>query len=187
MAPPHTFPLVLSASAGDTTHSGLNGFGCATPHSECPGWVSVYSRAVESGVASVLKAFAVYALAFEIAWLPGHALAGSSVAPAVAQISPWRLTTVPHSILPDINPPASLSEGVERSHFLRSSAEGRLLQSAFAAPGVEPRLWSAELPGCVVPGGWDSAFEQAVAAAASMAARNGAAARLSLFISVPPN
>ena len=33
--------LVLSASVGDTTHSGLNGLGSATPHSECPGWVNV--------------------------------------------------------------------------------------------------------------------------------------------------
>ena len=47
---------------------------------------------MESGESSVLYAFAVYALAFEIAWLPGHALAGSSVATAVAQISPCRLT-----------------------------------------------------------------------------------------------
>src|SRR3954463_3994553 len=124
-------------------------------------------------------------------WLPGHALVGSSVATAVAQISPRRLTTVAHSILPDISPPASLSDGVERSHFFRSSVDGRLPQSAFAAPGVEPRLCSAELPGCVVPGVavglcWGSAFEQAVAPAASVAARNAAAGTLSLFISLPP-
>src|SRR3954463_16600248 len=131
MAPPHTFPLVLSASVGDTTHSGLNGFGCATPHSECPGCVSVYNRAVESGVSSVLNALAVYAFAFEIAWLPGHALAGSSVATAVAQIWPWRLTIVPHSIFPENNPPASPSTpGAARSHFFRSSADGRSPQLA---------------------------------------------------------
>src|SRR6476646_1938336 len=103
-------------------------------------------------------------------WLPGHALVGSSVATAVAQISPWRLTTVAHSILPDINPPASLSDGVERSHFFRSSADGKFPQSAFAAPGCDPRLCSAELPGCVVPAlarCCDSAFEQAFRVAAS--------------------
>src|SRR6476469_8075093 len=100
-------------------------------------------------------------------WLPGQALDGSSVATAVAQISPRRFTIVAHSILPDIKPPASLSEGVARSHFFKSSTDGRLLQSAFAAPGCDPRLCSAELPGCVVPElvGWlccDSAFEHAV-------------------------
>src|SRR3954464_13124063 len=147
MAPPQIFPLVLSASAGDTTHSGLNGFGCATPHSECPGWVSVYNRAVESGVSSVLNAFAVYALAFATAWLPGHALAGSSVATAVAQISPRRLTTAAHSILPENNPPASPPPpGAMRSHFFRSSAEGRSLQAAGAAPAYGGRLRSVAPP-----------------------------------------
>src|SRR3954469_6810626 len=122
-------------SLGDARHSARNGFGSATPHNECPGCVSVYSRAVERGSPSVLYAFAVYAFALEIAWLPGHALAGSSVATAVAQIWPWRLTIVPHSIFPENNPPASPSTpGAARSHFFRSSADGRSPQLALAPP-----------------------------------------------------
>ena len=45
---------------------------------------------------SVLNAFAVNAFAFAIAWLPGQALAGSSVATAMAQSSPSRLTIAAH-------------------------------------------------------------------------------------------
>ena len=56
---------------------------------------------------------------------------GSSVATAVAQISPCRLTIVAHSILPENSPPASPSTpGAARSHFFRSSAEGRSRQLA---------------------------------------------------------
>ena len=72
-----------------------------------------------------------------MAWLPGHALAGSSVATAVAQISPSRLTIAPHSIFPENRPPASPSTpGAARSHFLRSSADGRSLQLALSPAGL---------------------------------------------------
>jgi hypothetical protein len=97
----------------------------------------VYSRAVESGESSVLYALAVYALALAMAWLPGHALAGSSVATAVAQISPCRLTMAPHSIFPEKSPPASPSTpGAVRNHFFNSSADGRSGQLARAAPAL---------------------------------------------------
>src|SRR3954469_4716807 len=122
-------------SLGDARHSARNGFGSATPHNEWPGCVSVYSRAVDSGKPSVLYAFAVYAFALAIAWLPGHALAGSSVATAVAQISPWRLTTAAHSIFPEKSPPAWPSTpGACRSQFFKSFADGRSRQRALAAP-----------------------------------------------------
>src|SRR5581483_7487933 len=115
----------------------------------CPGCVSVYRRAVDSGVSSVLYALAVYAFALAMAWLPGHALAGSSVATAVAQISPCRLTIDPHCILPEKRPPASPpSDGACRSHFFRSSADGRSRHDAAAAPCTGPLLCSAADPRC---------------------------------------
>src|SRR4029453_236258 len=107
-------------SLGATRQSARNGFGSATPHNEWPGCVSVYRRAVDRGISSVLYAFAVEALAFDVAWLPGpaHPLGGSPVAPAGAQISPCRLTIVPPSIFPENRPPASPSTpGAARSHF----------------------------------------------------------------------
>src|SRR5262249_25401631 len=83
--------------------------------------------AVDIGCWSVLYAFAVYALAFANAWPPGHAVAGSSVATAVAQISPARLTTAAHSSFPEKRPPASpASPGARRRYSLRSVAVGRL-------------------------------------------------------------
>ena len=52
---------------------------------------------------------------------PARRWPGSSVATAVAQISPCRLTIVPHSIFPENRPPASPSTpGAVRNHFLRS-------------------------------------------------------------------
>src|SRR6187200_2475707 len=97
-----------------------------------------------------------------MAWLPGQALAGSSVATAVAQISPCRLTMAPHSIFPENRPPASPSTpGAARNHFLRSSAEGRSPQFAAAPPACGGRFRSPAAPACV-SAGLDAGLEQAV-------------------------
>src|SRR3954464_12477785 len=88
-----------------------------------------------------------------MAWLPGQALAGSSVATAVAQISPWRLTMAPHSIFPENRPPASPSTpGAARSHCLRSVDDGRSLHFAGAPPACGGRFRSAAAPAWVSAG-----------------------------------
>src|SRR3954471_651560 len=143
MVPPHTFPFCFPWSSGFTRQSGLRGFPFAALHSECPGRLIVYRRAVDIGTESVLKALAVYALATAIAWLPGHAAVGSSVETTTAQTSPERLTIAahskrptaqpsperltiaPHAKRPEATPPASPWSGAAFKSFRRSSAEGR--------------------------------------------------------------
>src|ERR1700730_6281197 len=97
-------PPVPSAGA---RKFGLNRFDWPRLHSEWPGCVKVYSRAVESASASRLNAFAVYALALAMAWLPGHTCVASSCEAATAHSLPSRFTTAPHIRSPWNNPPAS--------------------------------------------------------------------------------
>src|SRR5689334_24071544 len=126
-----------------------------------------------------------------MAWLPGHALAGSSVATAVAHTSPWRLTTAAHSILPDIRPPASDSFGASRSHFFRSFADGRSPHCADAAPCLGPPLWAAAPPACrsdasLPSGRRDSTLEHATRNAAMAIAAPAPRQLLDIVIATPP-
>src|SRR3989441_11215081 len=93
MMPPATSPLPPPSPLGGAKKSALNGFELLRPYRECPGWMNVYNRAVDSGRASLLKALAVKAFALAIAWLPGHTLVGSAVDVANAQSCPLRFTT----------------------------------------------------------------------------------------------
>src|SRR5919199_2892969 len=128
MVPPHTFPFCFPWSSGFTRQSGLNGLPFAALHSECPGRLIVYSRAVDIGTESVLNAFAVYAFATAIAWLPGHAAVGSSVDTTTAHTSPERSTIAAHSKRPDAMPPTSPCSGAALSSLRSSSADGRAPQ-----------------------------------------------------------
>src|SRR5437016_14442077 len=92
-SPPPWVPMGASAC-------GSNGFACPRLHREWPGWVNVYRRAVESASESRLNALAVYALAFAMAWLPGHTWLGSAWEFATAQIFPSRFTTATHIRVP---------------------------------------------------------------------------------------
>src|SRR5438093_9703728 len=61
--------------------------------------------AVDSARMSRLKALAVYALALEIAWLPGQVWLGSLVEVTNVHSVPSRSTTVPHILVPPNSPP----------------------------------------------------------------------------------
>jgi hypothetical protein len=67
--------------------------------------VNVYRRAVDKGNVSRLNAFAVNALAFAIAWLPGQTFPGLAVEVVNEQISPSLFTTAPHMRVPSNRPP----------------------------------------------------------------------------------
>src|SRR3569623_2091343 len=95
----------MSMTPGDCRQAGLNVYAVADPNRECHGCASVYSRAVDRGTMSLLKAFAVYAFAFAMAWLPGQAGVGSSVETATAQSCPLRSTTAAHSAFAPSRPP----------------------------------------------------------------------------------
>src|SRR5947209_14414275 len=107
MMPPATAPVPPPSPLGGAKKSALNGFELLRPYRECPGWINVYNRAVDSGRASLLKALAVKAFALAIAWLPGHTLVGSPVDVANAQSCPLRFTTAAHISVPWNRPPAS--------------------------------------------------------------------------------
>src|SRR5204863_9559050 len=88
-----------------------------------------------------------------IAWLPGHALAGSSVDAAAAHTSPWRLTTAAHSIFPENRPPASPSTpGAVRNNVFSSLADGRSRHIAASAPDHGGLSRSGAAPGWVSAG-----------------------------------
>src|SRR5687767_15963529 len=89
--------------------------------------------ALDSAKLSRLNAFAVYALAFAIAWLPGQTCVGSSVVVTYRQISPSRLTTAPHILAPPKRPPASGIAAASRIACCSSDALGRWLHVAAKA------------------------------------------------------
>src|SRR3954464_7196830 len=125
MVPPHTLPMPVFASLAGPAHAGFNGFPFAALHSEWPGWLSVYRRAVDNGDVSELNAFAVNAFAMAMPRLPGHVAAMSEVDTARAHSSPSRLTIAPHIALPWLSPPASpFCDGASCSSFFRSAAFG---------------------------------------------------------------
>src|SRR3569832_1865163 len=96
---------------------------------------------------SVLNAFAVYAFALEMAWLPGQAAAGSSVETATAQIWPFRSTTVAHSAFAPFKPPISPDAAASFSRRFRAAAEGRAGRRARGARGPGGAPGAAAAPG----------------------------------------
>src|SRR6185436_2928624 len=107
MSPPAICSFPPPCPDGGARNLDSNRFDWPRLQSECPGWVKVYSIALESARLSRLNAFAVYALAFAIAWLPGQTCDGSPVDVAAAQNSPSRFTTAAHIRSPWKRPPAS--------------------------------------------------------------------------------
>src|ERR1700710_472368 len=97
MMPPGTKPIPVSCG----WNAGLNGLELFRPYSEPPGCVGEYRFAVESAKASLLKPFAVLALAIAIARLPGQA----SPVKVTEQSVPTRSTTADHMRLGENNPP----------------------------------------------------------------------------------
>src|SRR3954452_11740513 len=125
MVPPQTLPMPVLASLAGPAHAGFNGFPFAALHSEWPGWLSVYRRAVDNGDVSELNAFAVNAFAMAMPRLPGHVAAMSDVDTARAHSSPSRLTIAPHIAFPWLSPPASpFCDGASCSSFFSASAPG---------------------------------------------------------------